>query len=204
MTQPVQAAPTEVEDDDAPKMESIADLIQTIVAASGVHPDDIEDLPTGRRNVVPSLDKTSPAKVWVTSEGVPGREENFIIIGQFLDGDYVIAYAVPKRAVDKDGVVLEPSRFRVSQISGSCFTETLSLDSLISEMAEELAGLYEVAGDRLRVDCGVEMCGASNEANANFCSECGVKMPEDEEEAEISTSPVGIQSRGGPPPPPPS
>lgn len=158
-------------------MSSVQDLMDRVVQESGLAREEFELLPTGLRFVTPG------GKVWEAAQGVPGREEDLVIIGLFLDGEDVRVYCLPKRAQDDAKKILTSGRYVLNRetVNGSPFWEALALETFISEMAEELTDLYEVAGDRLRVTC--EKCSTSNESNALYCNECGTKFPEEPEEA---------------------
>jgi hypothetical protein len=184
MTQPAEVA------EEASGPQSVAELLLEITDMSGVSIEDAQTLPTVGRFIPPPGPSGKPA-IWELAGGVPGREKELLIIGLFVSGDDMLAYCLPTANVDSRGVPVAPSRFTVSRKASSVFSETMPLETLMSEMAEEIADLYNIVGVRSREDCEVETCGASNEADARFCKECGAPMPTDLDDEPAPPHPPG-------------
>jgi len=165
-----------------------ASLDREVLDRLEIETTEIEDLP-GR---IYKLD-WGKNSVWVTDRAVPG-DESLIIHAMFAspfvdDEDHeserpnFVAYVLGDVRVYCRPTADTPGqnyrRFTINRASPAQISEAFSKDAFLNEVTREIAELLALDSEDVGAEC--EACGTENRPENLYCSNCGAKLPDEEE-----------------------
>jgi hypothetical protein len=163
------------------------ELDQEILDSCGLEADELLDLP-GR------IDKIDwkGGSAWERGKRVPGNA-NLVIYAifatssdeervhhvEYVPGDVRI-YALPEQSLPGDSF----RRLTINRASPAITHEPLTRDSFVQEVTREIEELSTLESESLHGEC--QACENDTRPEAVFCDQCGARLPEDEEEPDVS------------------